>query len=61
MFVIKNVDEFTTNSEVHAVNTWHRWDLHLPSINLSKYQKGVYNSGIKVFNHLKILRTYFGM
>jgi len=52
LFVVKNIDEFTTNSEVHAINTQHRSDFHPPSTNLSKYQKGVFYSGIKILNHL---------
>jgi hypothetical protein len=52
LFVIKNIDEFTVNSEVHTINTRHRSDLHPPSINLIKYKKGVYYSGIKIFSRL---------
>jgi hypothetical protein len=52
LFVVKNTEEFITNSEVHTINTWHRSDLHPPSINLTKYQKGVYYSVIKIFTHL---------
>jgi hypothetical protein len=40
------------NSEVQTINTQHRSDLHPPSINLTKYQKGVYYSGITIFSHL---------
>jgi hypothetical protein len=50
--VVKNVGEFTTNSEVHTINTQHRSDLHPPSMNMTKYQKAVYYSGIKIFSHL---------
>ena len=52
LFVVKNIDEFTTNSTVHPINTRHRTDLHPPLIKVSKYQKGVYYSGIKIFNYL---------
>jgi hypothetical protein len=52
LFVVKNTDEFTTNSEVHTINTQHRSGLHPPSIILTKYQKGVSYWGIKIFNHL---------
>jgi hypothetical protein len=52
LFVVKNVDEFTSNSDVHTINTQHRSDLHPPSIKLTKYQKGVYYSVIKIFNYL---------
>jgi hypothetical protein len=52
LFVVKNIDEFTANSFVHSINTRHKSDLHPPSIKVSKYQKGVYYSGIKIFNYL---------
>jgi hypothetical protein len=59
--VVKNTDEFTMNSEVRTINTRHISDLHPPSINLTKYQKGVYY-GLKFsFTYLKILRTCLGM
>jgi hypothetical protein len=32
---------------------WPTSNLYLPSENLTIYQKGVYYSGIKVYNHLK--------
>ena len=43
---------FKSNSVVHNINTRHSSDLYLPSAHLSKVQKGVYYSGIKVFNCL---------
>jgi thiamine pyrophosphokinase len=52
LFVVKNIDEFISNFEVHSINTRHRSDLYPPTIRLSKYQKGVYYSGIKIFSHL---------
>jgi len=52
VFVVKNIDEFTTNSDVHTINTRHKSDLHPPSIKLAKNQEGVYYSGIKIFSYL---------
>ena len=46
------IEEFTSNSEVHSINTRNKPDLYPPSIKLTEYQKGVYYSGIKIFNHL---------
>jgi hypothetical protein len=60
LFVVKNIEEFISNSEVHSIKTRHRSDLYPPSIKLTKYQKGVYYSGIKILS-LKISRTYLGM
>jgi len=39
LFVVKNMDIFTINSEVHSINTTHRSDLHPPLIKLTKYKK----------------------
>jgi len=52
LFVVQNIEEFTSNSEVHSINTHHKSDLYPPSIKLTKYQRGVYYSGIKIFNYL---------
>jgi hypothetical protein len=48
LFVIKNIDEITSNIDVHPINTRHRSDLHPPSAKLTKYQKGAHCSGIKI-------------
>ena len=52
LFVIKNENLFTTNQNFHTINTRHNSDLHLATCNLTLYQRGVYFSGIKLFNHL---------
>jgi hypothetical protein len=39
-------------SEIHNINTRHTSNLHLPRAHLNIYQKGVYFSGIKIFNSL---------
>jgi len=52
LFVVKNLNMFKSNSVVHTINTRNSSDLYLPSVHLSKVQKGVYHSGIKVFNCL---------
>jgi hypothetical protein len=61
LFVVKNIEEFISNSGVHSINTRHSSDLYPPIKKLTKYQKGVYYSGIKIFSHLKISRSYLGM
>jgi len=40
------------NKEINKYRTSHNKNLHLPIINLSKFNKGAYFSGIQVFNHL---------
>jgi thiamine pyrophosphokinase len=52
LFVVKNTDEFKSNFKVHSINTRHSSDLFPPSTKLTKYHKGVYYSGFKIFNHL---------
>jgi len=44
MFAVKHKDIFTYNIELHKINTRHKLDLHVPSVNLTKVQKGVYYS-----------------
>jgi len=62
LFVVKNIEEFILNSEVHSINTRHRSDLYPLSIKLTKYKKGVSYSGIKIFNHLpQNIKNYLGM
>jgi hypothetical protein len=52
LFVIKNKNLFAVNQNFHTINTRHNLDLHLPTCNLTIYQKGAYFSGIKLFTHL---------
>jgi hypothetical protein len=52
IFVVKNSDIFKFNSAIHSINTRQGFDLHFPSNKLAKVQKGVYYSGIKIFNNL---------
>jgi hypothetical protein len=46
LYTIKNKHLFDSNNEIHKYN------LHRPIANLSKFNNGAYISGIKVFNHL---------
>ena len=52
LFVVKQINMFRLNSMIHSINARHCSDLHLPSVRLTKAQKGVYYSGIDVFNSL---------
>jgi len=52
LFVTKNKDQFLSNSQVHKINTRQTFDLYVPTANLTIYQKGIYYSGIKIYNHL---------
>jgi len=52
LFTINNKHLFTPNSEIHKYNTRKKNNLHPALTNLTKFNKGPYMSGIKVFNHL---------
>jgi hypothetical protein len=52
MFVVKHKDLFTINMELHKINTRQKSDLHVPLVSLTKVEKGVYYSGIILFNPL---------
>ena len=52
LFITKNKDQFPTNSQVHKINTRQTSDLYVPTANLTLYQKGIYYSAIKIYNHL---------
>jgi hypothetical protein len=52
LYTINNKHLFTTNNEVNNHKTRCNNDLHHPWSNLSKFNKGAYISGVKVFNHL---------
>ena len=50
LFVVKYNDLYSTNQEIHNINTRPNINLHLPVCNLTLFQKGAYFSGIKLFN-----------
>jgi hypothetical protein len=52
LFISKNWKLFTTNHYAHNLQTRHRNDLYLPTSTLTLYQKGVYYTGMKLFNNL---------
>jgi hypothetical protein len=52
MFVVQNINLFSTNIENHNIDTRQRNNLYLPQANLTIYQKAAYYLGIKVFNNL---------
>jgi len=52
IFVIKNKHLFSTNYQIHSVHTRFKTNLHPTIANLTKFQKGVYYSGIKIFSNL---------
>ena len=48
--MIRNKNQFQVNSKIHQINTRQHANLHQPSANATKYQKGVHCIGVKVYN-----------
>jgi hypothetical protein len=48
----KTWDKFQRNTDVLNSNARRKYDLHMQNTNLTKYQKGGYYIGIKLFNNL---------
>jgi hypothetical protein len=46
------MDIFILNSDIHNIHTRHGSDLHHPTYKLAEVQKGVFYSGIMIFNDL---------
>jgi hypothetical protein len=52
MFVVNNLDKFQLNNSVHGINTRSKEHLQSPVTHLSAYQRGVYYTGVRLFNRL---------
>jgi hypothetical protein len=52
--LVCNKKLFTTNNEIHTCSTTQLQNLRQPSVNLKKYQTGVYCMGIKIYNSLPL-------
>ena len=52
IFVIKSKHLYYTNNQIHSIHTRLQTNLHPPTANLTKFQKAVYYSAIKIFNNL---------
>jgi len=50
--MIRNKNQFLVNSEIYHTDTRQHANFHHPSVNVAKYQNGVYYLGVKVFNML---------
>jgi hypothetical protein len=51
---------FNLNNEIHKYNTRLHSNLHVLIVNITKFRKGAYISGIKVFSHLPQVIKKFG-
>jgi hypothetical protein len=54
IFVVKNMDKFVTNSDIHGINTRQGLDLHYPTCKLTKVQKGRVFHWDQEFNNLPL-------
>ena len=52
LFTVDNKHLFTADNEIHKYSTTNYNNLHPALANLTKYNKGPYISGIKVFSHI---------
>ena len=52
LHIENNKHLYTMNMEIHNFNTRYSTSLHPPISNSTKFQKGAYYSGIKIFLHL---------
>ena len=52
LFTVKNKHLFTSNREIQKYKTRNSTNLHLLSVNKTKFYKVPYISGFKAFNHL---------
>ena len=52
LYIVNNKESFVTNSDQHSFHTRSCNDYYVPQANLTTYKKGVYYSGIKIFNNL---------
>ena len=60
IFLNKNKNQFIVNSAVHNYTARQHTNFHLPSVSLTKCQKGIGYLGVKVFNKLpKYLKEEF--
>jgi hypothetical protein len=55
LFMIRNKNQFPVNSEIHHIDTRQHANFHQPSVNVTKYQKGVYYIDVNVFNMLPLI------
>jgi hypothetical protein len=51
-FVVGNFKKFQRNTDVHNLNTRHKYNFHIANANLAKYLREVYYTGIKLFSNL---------
>jgi hypothetical protein len=60
LFMVRNKNQFTVNSEIYHTDSRQHANFHQTSVNVTKYQKGLYCLGVRVFNILpSYIKTEF--
>ena len=59
LFVINNRNQYTLNSEINHINTTQHSKFHQPLLSLTKYQKGTYCLGIKVYSDFLLISKIY--
>jgi hypothetical protein len=54
MFVVGNLEQFSTNSNIHSFDTRQKSHLHPISTRMTKHQKGVHYMVVKICNKLSL-------
>ena len=49
---MKNLEKVWRNSDIHSLNTTHKYDCHIPNFSLTDYRKEVYYTYFKLFGNL---------
>jgi hypothetical protein len=52
LFTVNNKHLFTPNNEIHKYETRNNTNVHLPTVNITKFCKGPYILGSEASNHL---------
>jgi hypothetical protein len=60
LFTVKNKHLFTSNKEIHSYKTRNNSNLHLPTVNITKFYKAPKISGSKAFKSPAITNRNFG-
>ena len=55
LFVIRNRNQFLVSSQIYYINTRQHGNFHQLSVNLTKYQKGVYYLYVKVIKCILLI------
>jgi hypothetical protein len=60
LYTVNNKHLFNLNYKIHKYNTTLHSKLHVPIVNITTFDKGVYISDIKIFNRFPQVKKKFG-